>query len=105
VSTIHAAEFRRRFRLAMLFVLCGMGVAVAAITAIMKGFGQGFEYGLLGVAAIGTAVMYGGLWYADRTKCPGCQSRLGLRANPYRLTGRAHHKCGTCGIVFDQQTS
>jgi hypothetical protein len=104
MSTIDATEFRRRFRVALLWMAFGMGIAVAAIILILKGTAARFEWPLIAVASFGTAVMYGAISWADQTKCPGCAGRVGLRANPYRLTGRAHHHCAACGIVFDEQS-
>jgi len=103
MSTVDATEFRRRFRVALLWVAFGMSIALAAIIVVMMGFAGRFEYELVGIAGLGTAVICGAIWWADQTKCPSCAGRLGLRANPYRL-GQAHHKCTSCGIVFDQQS-
>lgn len=103
MSTIDATEFRRRFRIALFWMAIGISIALAAIIVVIRGVATRYQYVLVAVALLGTAVMYGALWWADQTKCPGCAGRLGLRANPYRW-GQTHHKCTSCGIVFDRQS-
>ena len=50
MSTIDATEFRRRFRVALLWMAFGMGIAVAAIILILKGTAARFEWPLIAVA-------------------------------------------------------
>lgn len=87
-----------------------IGIVVALLAS---GFAFEWAKGLylylaLGVAICGVAVMYGGMLYLDRSRCPKCSTRIGFRVNQYRLVrlpgryGRVMDACPKCSSSFDE---
>ena len=89
--------FKRRKRRSL--AIAGIGVAVAAIMvgALLSNIGGSrFQPALLAVAAFGMAIMFGGVWYLDRTRCPRCLGRSG----PI-LFYPSTSFCPQCGVSLD----
>jgi ribosomal protein S27AE len=102
--------FCERSRRSLKASTIGIVVALPAMgfaSAMREGL---YQYLALGVAVCGVAVMYGGLLYLDRSRCPKCSARIGFRVNQYRLRlvrlpGRCRRimdACPKCGTSFDE---
>lgn len=94
--------FRHRARCAWTAV--GLGYAVAIPALSWAWFVGGSDY-TAAAAVVGTAAVFGGMLYLDRTRCPKCHKRLGFHdVNPYRLArGRPAFKhCPKCGVSLDE---
>lgn len=90
-------QFRLRKRRAFTVVSIGIAVSVAAVGGLLTASGgTGLQAALLGVAVLGLAVMFAGMLYLDRTRCPRCLGRSG----PILFTPSTNF-CPQCGVSLD----
>ena len=90
-------HFKRRKRRALRVTGIGVAVGVAGLGCALGGLGGSRVLPvLLAVAVFGVAIMFGGLLYLDRTRCPKCLWRLGPLLNK-----RGMNFCINCGISLD----
>jgi hypothetical protein len=96
---------RDLFRLRSRRMLVSLGVgAVVAVPVLIWGY-VGGRYEDVGavIGIVGVAIMYGGLLYLDRTKCPKCSTRVRFQAaNQCRPWGPQVNACPHCGVSFDE---
>lgn len=69
-----------RLRSRRMLVAVGVGAAVAVPVLIWGHVRGTYEDGGAVVSIVGVAIMYGGLLYLDRTKCPKCSTRVRFQA-------------------------
>jgi hypothetical protein len=93
-------QFGRRKRRAVIVVSIGIALSVAAVGCMLGEIAGGrLQPALLGVALLGLAVMFGGMLYLDRTRCPKCLGRSG----PILFTPSTNF-CPQCGVSLDIPT-
>jgi hypothetical protein len=93
-------QFKRRKRRALTVVSIGIAVSVTAVGCLLGEIGGSrFQPALLGVAVLGLAIMFAGMLYLDRTRCPRCLGRSG----PILFTPSTNF-CPQCGVSLDIPT-
>jgi hypothetical protein len=91
--------FKLRKRRTTVAVSVGVAVSAVAVVCVGEFAGRRAQVLLLAVAVIGLMIIFAGLLYLDKTRCPRCLGRIG----PGLFMGTSINFCPHCGASLDAQ--